>query len=97
MTSKDSNKITLWVVQVAEYCDENGELDAFAKVFTALEDAAKWTVKDYNRYCKSYDDTNTLSKDAFTGLMKSKHLESPGEEMWGSWVKWIIEKQTIKV
>ena len=85
MTKKS---ITLYIVQNAQFDEAGGNLVPFAR-------AAKFIVSDYNAFCKSFDDTNTLSKDAWKGLAKTKTIESPAD--WPVWIKWTIVKQSIKV
>ena len=92
MTKKS---ITLYIVQKAQFHEAGGNLSPFARAFTSLEKAAKFIVSDYNAFCKSFDDTNTLSKDAWKGLAKTKTIESPAD--WTVWLKWTITRQYIKV
>ena len=92
MTKKS---ITLYIVQNAQFDEPGGTLIPFARAFTSLEKAAKFIVSDYNAFCKSFDDTNTLSKDAWKGLAKTKTIESPAD--WPVWNMWNITRQYIKV
>ena len=92
MTKKS---ITLYIVQNAKFDEPGGNLIPFARAFTSLEKAAKFIVSDYNAFCKSFDDTNTLSKDAWKGLAKTKTIESPAD--WPVWIMWNITRQYIKV
>ena len=92
MTKKS---ITLYIVQNAQFDEAGGNLVPFARAFTSLEKAAKFIVSDYNAFCKSFDDTNTLSKDAWKGLAKTKTIESPAD--WPVWIMWNITRQYIKV
>lgn len=92
MTKKS---ITLYIVQNAQFDEPGGNLIPFARAFTSLEKAAKFIVSDYNAFCKSFDDTNTLSKDAWKGLAKTKTIESPAD--WPVWIMWNITRQYIKV
>lgn len=92
MTKKS---ITLYIVQNAQFDEDGGNLIPFARAFTSLEKAAKFIVSDYNAFCKSFDDTNTLSKDAWKGLAKTKTIESPAD--WPVWIMWNITRQYIKV
>ena len=92
MTKKS---ITLYIVQKAQFDEAGGNLVPFARAFTSLEKAAKFIVSDYNAFCKSFDDTNTLSKDAWKGLAKTKTIESPAD--WPVWIMWNITRQYIKV
>lgn len=92
MTKKS---ITLYIVQNAQFDEAGGNLIPFARAFTSLEKAAKFIVSDYNAFCKSFDDTNTLSKDAWKGLAKTKTIESPAD--WPVWIMWNITRQYIKV
>lgn len=64
--------ITLYIVQNAQFDEPGGDLVPFARAFTSLEKATKFIVADYNAFCKSFDDMNTLSKDAWKGLAKTK-------------------------
>ena len=89
------NSITLYIVQNAQFDEAGGNLVPFARAFTSLEKAAKFIVADYNAFCKSFDDTNNLSKDAWKGLAKTKTIESPAD--WPVWLKWTITRQAIKV
>ena len=50
-------------------------------------------VKDYNSFCKSYDDGNTLSRTAWQGISETMGIESPSD--WGMWIKWTIKKQAL--
>ena len=88
-----SNKATLYIVQVAQYDESNGELVPFAKAFPTLEKAAKFIVTDYNGFCKSFDDGNTLSKSAWKGLADTRGID--GSSDWPTWIKWRIAKQTV--
>ena len=92
MTKKS---ITLYIVQNAQFDEPGGNLSPFARAFTSLEKAAKFIVSDYNAFCKSFDGTNTLSKDAWKGLAKTKTIESPAD--WPVWIMWNITRQYIKV
>ena len=92
MTKKS---ITLYIVQNAQFDEAGGNLVPFARAFTSLEKAAKFIVSDYNAFCKSFDDMNTLSKDAWNGLADTRAIESPAD--WPVWLKWTITRQTIKV
>ena len=92
MTKKS---ITLYIVQNAQFDEAGGNLSPFARAFTSLEKAAKFIVSDYNAFCKSFDGTNTLSKDAWKGLAKTKTIESPAD--WPVWIMWNITRQYIKV
>ena len=92
MTKKS---ITLYIVQNAQFDEAGGNLSPFARAFTSLEKAAKFIVSDYNAFCKSFDDTNTLSKDAWKGLAKTKTIESPAD--WPVWIMWNITRQYINV
>ena len=92
MTKKS---ITLYIVKNAQLDEAGGNLSPFARAFTSLEKAAKFIVSDYNAFCKSFDDTNTLSKDAWKGLAKTKTIESPAD--WPVWIMWNITRQYIKV
>ena len=92
MTKKS---ITLYIVQKAQFDEAGGNLSPFARAFTSLEKAAKFIVSDYNAFCKSFDDTNTLAKDAWKGLAKTKTIESPAD--WPVWIMWNITRQYIKV
>ena len=87
--------ITLYIVQNAQFDEPGGNLVPFARAFTSLEKATKFIVADYNAFCKSFDDMNTLSKDAWKGLAKTKTIESPAD--WPVWLKWTITRQSIKV
>lgn len=87
--------ITLYIVQNAQFDEPGGNLSPFARAFTSLEKATKFIVADYNAFCKSFDETNTLSKDAWKGLAKTKTIESPAD--WPVWLKWTITRQSIKV
>lgn len=87
--------ITLYIVQNAQFDEPGGNLVPFARAFTSLEKATKFIVADYNAFCKSFDDMNTLSKDAWKGLAKTKTIESPAD--WPVWLKWTITRQYIKV
>ena len=92
MTKKS---ITLYIVQKAQFDEAGGNLVPFARAFTSLEKAAKFIVSDYNAFCKSFDDMNTLSKDAWNGLADTRAIESPAD--WPVWLKWNITRQYIKV
>ena len=92
MTKKS---ITLYIVQNAQFDEPGGNLVPFARAFTSLEKAAKFIVSDYNAFCKSFDDTNTLAKDAWKELAKTKTIESPAD--WPVWFMWNITRQYIKV
>ena len=92
MTKKS---ITLYIVQKAQFDEAGGKLVPFARAFTSLENAAKLIVPDYNAFCKSFDDMNTLSKDAWNGLADTRTIESPAD--WPVWLKGTITRQTIKV
>lgn len=92
MTKKS---ITLYIVQNAQFDEPGGNLSPFARAFTSLEKATKFIVADYNAFCKSFDDMNTLSKDAWKGLAKTNTIESPAD--WPVWLKWNITRQSIKV
>ena len=92
MTKKS---ITLYIVQNAQFDEPGGNLVPFARAFTSLEKAAKFIVSDYNAFCKSFDDTNTLAKDAWKELAKTKTIESPAD--WPVWIMWNITRQYIKV
>ena len=87
--------ITLYIAQNAQFDEPGGNLVPFARAFTSLEKATKFIVADYNAFCKSFDDMNTLSKDAWKGLAKTKSIESPAD--WPVWLKWTITRQSIKV
>ena len=87
--------ITLYIVQNAQFDEPGGNLVPFARAFTSLEKATKFIVADYNAFCKSFDDMNTLSKDAWKGLAKTKTIESPAD--WPIWLMWNITRQYIKV
>lgn len=87
--------ITLYIVQNAQFDEPGGNLVPFARAFTSLEKATKFIVADYNAFCKSFDDMNTLSKDAWKGLAKTKTIESPAD--WPVWLMWNITRQYIKV
>lgn len=89
------NSITLYIVKNAQFDEAGGNLVPFARAFTSLEKAAKFIVSDYNAFCKSFDDTNTLSNDAWKVLAKTKTIGSPSD--WPVWLKWTIVKQSIKV
>ena len=86
-------KLTVYTVQIAQYDESNGELIPFAKPFASLEEAAKFIVKDYNSFCKTFEDENTLSKTAWKGLTETKVIESSAD--WPVWIKWTIAKQSI--
>lgn len=89
------NSIILYIVKNAQFDEAGGNLVPFARAFTSLEKAAKFIVSHYNASCKSFDDTNTLSKDAWKVLAKTKTIESPAD--WPVWLKWTIVRQSIKV
>lgn len=88
--------ITLYVVQGAQSAIQDGEktLVPFSKVFTSLERAAKWVVRDYNRYIPK-GDGGRLSGDSWKQVAKGKFVESPSS--WNCWVKWCIVKQAISL
>ena len=87
--------IALYIVQNAQFNKPGDNRIPFAKAFTSLEKAAKFIVTDYNAFCKLFEDTNTLSKDAWKGLAETMALESPSD--WPLCLKWAITRQTIKV
>ena len=92
-STKTTTAIPVYTVLGAQYSASDGELIPFGGPYGTLEEAAKFVVRDYNKSCKAYNDPNTLSRDAWKGLMVTRVIESPSD--WPAWTKWTIVRQKL--